>query len=137
MMWPLLSRSEAQSRVAVQMKRWIIFLAMAPILWPLPSAAEEQSFVNGELLYQWCTASEEHVESSASCNAYILGVFDGNKFAGRSGYDEFQFCITGELTVEQLGEIVSGHLKKFPETKETPASALILAALYNEYPCKR
>ena len=72
----------------------------------------------------------------ARCEAYIAGVFDENVGAGRFGYDEFRFCPPDVVSLDQISGIVREHLKNFPNTHDAAANKLILAALFNAYPCE-
>lgn len=105
------------------------------VLGAMASEDNLQPFVDGVQLFEWCAPDVGDEQSIAACGGYIMGVYDENSAAGRFGDDEFRFCPPDEIALDDFIQIIRQHLETHPQTRKEPANKLVLAALYNAYPC--
>ena len=93
---------------------------------------------DGNKLYEHCSSSESsptYYQDAAACTLYIVGVYDGIELA-TSVYDKENFyCFPEKVIVKQITEIVANYLQKHPEKRHLPASALVVIALKDAFPC--
>lgn len=116
------------------------------------------NFIDGHSLYLWCSTPATdpmYARYDASCRTFILGVHDGLDLAGyvvtlardeaaasetnATGDREVGIrflCVTDEADVSRLRALVLAFFEEYPEERDKPASASVLAALYPEYPCR-
>ena len=86
-------------------------------------------------------SSGENIDASF-CNGYILGVGDMDSFLRAFEQERkvnsgiVHLCVPSGVTTGQVVRVVAKWLKNNPEKLEMPASALVLAALREAFPCK-
>ena len=86
-----------------------------------------------------CSANGQELapSSHASCQSYIAGIIDYNdlfKSVGKTA-PNVDFCLPPALTYADLQRIVLEFLQKNSNHKDSPASAAVVLALRNEFPC--
>ncbi len=105
------------------------------------AAAPAHAAITIGALAQLCgydAAGKEMAPSShASCQSYIAGIIDYNdlfKSVGKTA-PNVDFCLPPALTYADLQRIVLEFLQKNDNHKDSPASAAVVLALRNEFPC--
>jgi hypothetical protein len=83
------------------------------------------NFYNGNRLFEQCEAPMGHPYFS-NCMSYIAGVFDAL---------EESFCLSGDIELGQLRDVVRLWLQAHPEKRHLPASDLVVKALNEKFPC--
>ncbi len=124
------------------MKRALIAAGLAALLGTSAHAAR-YSPMSGERLLQACTARSSALVGA--CDAYLDGVSDtittyqisrpadGSKGAKLPGY----ICVPGHMTGPQLREAVVGWGKQHRNELRAQASAIVVRALLQLYPCPK
>ena len=101
------------------------------------TAADSQSptrtFQTGNQLYGFCT-SPDVTYSEGICDGYILGAYDFLALAA-SQIPGSPVCVPEHATVKELVDTVKKFLADNPSTRHNTASALVLAALAQAFPC--
>jgi len=87
-------------------------------------------FLSGNGLKQRC--SDESVE----CAAYIMGISDAHDYFVHFGALAIA-CAPREVTVGQMNAIAKRYMEEHPERLHLAASAIVLSALAEAFPCKQ
>lgn len=125
------------------MMKPVLAAAILAALAAAPAHADRYSPLSGERLVQACTGTNETLVSG--CQAYIDGVSDaitsyqasrpenGSKGAPLPAY----VCVPGHLTGPQLRDAFVGWARQHREELRAQASAVVIRALLQTYPCQQ
>jgi hypothetical protein len=102
---------------------------VAAIALPTPGNAAS-IFHTGKRLYSLCTA--ETLSEQAYCGGVITGTWDMYLAAFP---DQRLVCLPGNVTVEELRDVVTHYLRDNPRERSQPASDLVGLALATNFPC--
>jgi hypothetical protein len=91
-------------------------------------------FVTGNRLLEICSPVK-----GPSCYGYVEGVADDAQatFSALHMQQHALFCLPQGVTTTQLVDIAINYLRDHPEHRHTVASANVVLALANEFPCPR
>ena len=85
--------------------------------------------MDGNELYRLC---QETGQSVWLCTGYVVGAADADiVLLGGKGL----LCVRPTVTPQQLKDIVIAYLTRHPETRDSPASLLVDAALIIAFTC--
>jgi hypothetical protein len=93
----------------------------------ISSLTVHAEFVDGNKLFQWMNSSEEG--EIALATGYIAGAFDA-----QSGVS---ICAPGNVTVQQVMDMVKVVLKKIPEQRHKSGDIFVSAVGQTNWPCKK
>jgi hypothetical protein len=95
------------------------------------SAPVHAAFMTGAQLKQYLDEARNNSSFKGMTvgMGYVAGVYDM--------VDRSQVCITQELSARKAMEVVHTYLNTHRGELEQPASALVVKALSEEYPCKQ
>jgi hypothetical protein len=112
-------------------------LAMALGIMSLMSAtAHSQSYVSGDYWVSWCSKGAPEM-ALISCGAYVRGVADALIILQKAMPPQAKTCIPSSLTGNKLAELAFPYVvKQSPEVRQYMASALLIAAFHETYPCE-
>ncbi len=71
-----------------------------------------------------------------ACLSYVIGVFDGQSFAGGMNGKSFPVCVDSEVTQVQLVKVIVKYGDDHPGILHELPIYLINAALKDAYPCR-
>jgi hypothetical protein len=113
-----------------------VLVLAAGFLCPASGFAQNQSpaFVSGNRLLEICTPVQQ-----PTCYAYVEGVVDDAQatFSALHMQQHALFCLPQGVTSRQLVDIATNYLRDHPEQQHTVASANVVLALANAFPCPR
>jgi hypothetical protein len=91
-------------------------------------------FVTGNRLLEICTPAQQ-----PTCYAYVEGVADDaqSTFSALHMGRNALFCLPQGVTSRQLVDIATNYLRDHPETRHNVASANVVLAFANAFPCPR
>jgi hypothetical protein len=100
------------------------------LLWSGQSLSEEtvQSFENGNVLYQECTAADS-TPQNVFCTGYVTAVSDSLE-------SQRLICTPKHATAGQAIDIIVNYLRNHPEDRHLAAYSLAKLALMAAFPCK-
>ncbi len=117
------------------MKRFLVLAALVAAATPAHAA------ITIGALSQLCgydaNGKELAPSAHASCQSYIAGIIDYNdlfKSIGKTN-PKVDFCLPPALTYADLQRIILEYLQKSKSFAESPASAAVVMALKQEFPC--
>jgi hypothetical protein len=89
-------------------------------------------FVTGNRLLEICSPVQQ-----PTCYAYVEGVTDDaqSTFSALHMQQHALFCLPQGVTSRQLVDIATNYLRDHPEQRHTVASANVVLALANAFPC--
>jgi hypothetical protein len=93
-----------------------------------------QAELTGHGLKEVCDLNE------LACISYVRGFIEGVGIRGLllMGAENFRmpWCVTKQITVQQMALVVEKHLRNHPESLEKPGSTLTYIALEHAFPCE-
>ena len=107
----------------------------AGVLCPASGSAQEfPAFVTGNRLFEACTPVQ-----TPTCYAYVEGVADDaqSTFSALHMQQHALFCLPQGVTTWQLTDIATNYLRDHPEQRHNVASANVVLALANAFPCPK
>ncbi len=112
---------------------WFLLLALK-ISTPA-DMARIAGFMDGRELAHRCEA-EIGDPDTLVCNAYIIGSVD-QLMAEQSvwGRGHAKICLPDKISVEDLRQVVSDHMRRDPPGPGVAASGLVVGAVLAAYPC--
>lgn len=123
------------------MKRIVLIVALC--LLANMSFAESIVFKTGNTIYptfQDCEKWENGDKrvSAATCGmvlGYVTGVYDTYGKLGQAGESVTIKICSPDVTAKQLQDVVYDYLKENPRDRHKAASALVVLAMYEAWPC--
>lgn len=85
-------------------------------------------------LLKHCT-SESTFELGV-CGGYLAGTADTLDLLEQWKGPTDQVCAPDAVTISQLRELVTKHIKEHPEQRHLSATSLVLSAFYETFPCE-
>ena len=108
----------------------------AGFLCPAPGFAQDlfPGFVTGNRLLEICSPVQ-----GPTCYAYVEGVVDDAQatFSALHMGQHALFCLPQGVTSRQLVDIATNYLHDHPEQRHTVASANVVLAFANAFPCPK
>lgn len=98
------------------------------------AAVAQKDEASGNHWNQFCTS--EQMWQRLTCVGFINGVLDGYFLAQSEAGSAKPYCIPREATKEQMVNIVSRHLRHYPERTHLPFALLTVQALRAAFPCR-
>jgi hypothetical protein len=95
-------------------------------------------WMDGDDLQRVCNAREvEHVFKPGVCSGYLMASIDlAEGLNEQSLLKAPLFCMPADVSMPQLGDIVTKYIEGHPARKDINASTLVMDALHEKYPCK-
>lgn len=127
------------------MRLRILSLAAISAALTLSSSPAHADYLNGNDLYKDCR--NDDVAYQRGCAFFIFGVVGEhqrltstvNYWAIREDPPKpqlsYAFCLRDRVTGGQLVEVVTQYLQDNPANRDSPATALVIAALAEAWPC--
>ena len=118
--------------------RAIFLTATFTVLLVAPSVSSARTvpgFVDGNLLYEKCSATGENLNyfiKDSYCRAFILGAWDAAQIENSANGSTN--CLPENVTVGQLQDIVTKYLRENPEKRAKQAASLVIAAVESAFP---
>ena len=116
----------------IMKKLFILNLFLAFSLASANSASAE--YFGGVLLNKYCSSESQYEQGM--CLGYVVGVVDSFNTTNSMKGARKVFCIPPPVTSGQLVLVTKKSMQEHPETLHLPASAHILGALTNAFPCQ-
>jgi hypothetical protein len=111
--------------VAARLFPSVVRVFAALLLGVSPAASE---FLTGNDLQAFCNSPNWDEKNPSVCFGYIIGV--------ASALDGMPLiCFFTGVRPRQVEEVVKNYLKAHPEKRHDAASALVIAALKEKFPC--
>lgn len=103
----------------------VLLLALAaPASKTALPAAEFYAYVNGNMLWGWCSSPS----GAPACSSYVLGVYDSWMYA-RGGR-----CLPPGVQAQQLEDVVKTYLRENPQVRQNAAAVLVRGAIQGAFP---
>ena len=97
-------------------------------------AAAGNSFEGGNGLYGVCSTPQ--LGEQGYCLGYVVGTLDTLFDAQEKGTMPQLVCVPGNVSGNQVRDVVVNYLAGHPEQRHFAASSLVLRALSMAFPCK-
>jgi hypothetical protein len=110
------------------MRRIFLILMVASV----PALGQVNAIQNGNKLYSFMTSPELTLKTYAE--GYAAGIADAS--GGIFAVMGYRFCMPISVTDAQLSDIVRLWLERHPEQRHYAASALVVQALVEAFPCR-
>ena len=121
------------------MKRIALSVFLVLVAGQAQTAEKIQTgFITGSTLLEYCSVLESQPDGLA-CFGYVMGISDLHDDIVASGVLTRMYCMpSGEtgVRVGQLVLVVEKYLHEHPEELHTAASALVMTAFAEAFPCK-
>jgi len=94
-------------------------------------------YITGNDLYADCSVPKEnpvYYSRTERCTGYITGVVDATE--GTRQLQGRPFCVPDNITLGQITEVVLNYLQTHGDTRGLNASALVIAALAENWHCE-
>jgi Rap1a immunity proteins len=113
--------------VAARLLPSVVRAFAALFLGVSPAASD---FFTGKELQAFCDSPNWDEKNPSVCFGYIIGV--ASALDGMS-----VICFSTEVRARQVEDVVKNYLKAHPEKRHDAASALVIAALKEKFPCNQ
>ena len=107
-------------------------LSLVLMLFMGSPARAGESFFTGNTLLSLCNDNGSDV-NWGRCSGYVEGISDS--FSGGGNISGWKACLSGNITSDQIRDIVVRFLVNHPEKRHYAASGLVAAALEEAFPC--
>jgi len=99
-----------------------------------------RSFWTGNDLYEWCSqgapTSGQGEVNIATCRMYVVGVVDAIHSISATQNIGCVFSLPRGITMQQLQDVVTKHLRDEPESRHYTAYSQVVVALKAVFPCR-
>jgi hypothetical protein len=96
-----------------------------------------RAFWTGNNLYEWCSKAEPNTPqgeiNTSNCRMYVVGVVDAVFSIHDTGC---MFALPSDITMQQLQDVVTRHLREEPESRHYTAYSQVVVALKAAFPCR-
>jgi hypothetical protein len=116
------------------MKKITVVAFVASLLFSQAANAQVPDLRGGNYWYSECTPKKTDAER-ATCFTYILGFSDGLFIQASLTGTEEKACRPSGATISQMADIFYAFLRDRPESRDKPASILLMAAMAKAFPC--